>query len=206
MKDYAVEIKVRNNWLLAKMLATGFETAAELSRACCVSQSTIGELLNLKAPFQNPDGTWRAPVARIAEALRCLPEDICPPQHRDSPLRKNTATFEASATEVFDICYSLRSVAQPAIALLEARQDAELFNSLVHTLPERERRIIEARFGLIDGEERTLQSLAKEMGVNKERVRQIEARGLRRLKTIIRSRAPWLKPRERESKDMGAEG
>jgi len=53
---------------------------------------------------------------------------------------------------------------------------------LSETLTDRERRVIEARFGLDGGERRTLEDISKDFGVTRERIRQIEAKAMLRLK------------------------
>jgi len=59
----------------------------------------------------------------------------------------------------------------------------ELLKLLVE-LPERERRVLELRFGLIDGIVRTLEEVGREFNVTRERIRQIEAKALYRLKSL----------------------
>ncbi len=49
-----------------------------------------------------------------------------------------------------------------------------------------ERRVIELRFGLIDGESKTLDSIGKEFGITRERVRQIETQALNKLRAITK--------------------
>jgi len=58
----------------------------------------------------------------------------------------------------------------------------EQINEVLQKLPERERRIIQLRFGLNDGRYRTLEEVGKEFGITRERIRQIEAKVLRRLR------------------------
>ncbi len=60
------------------------------------------------------------------------------------------------------------------------RQD--LATALDH-LSERERRIIDLRYGLVDGQRRTLEEVGRVLGMTRERARQIEAEALRRLRT-----------------------
>jgi RNA polymerase primary sigma factor len=59
---------------------------------------------------------------------------------------------------------------------------AEALRQAVDQLEPREKEVIELRFGLRDGHHRTLQELGDELGVTRERIRQIEAKALRRLR------------------------
>ena len=63
----------------------------------------------------------------------------------------------------------------------------ELMNAL-DTLTDRERKVLELRFGLIDGQARTLEEVGREFKVTRERIRQIEAKALRKLRHPSRSR------------------
>ena len=64
----------------------------------------------------------------------------------------------------------------------------EQLKELLASLPARERRVIELRFGLSDGRSRTLEEVGEEFHVTRERVRQIEAKALRKLRHPSRSR------------------
>ncbi len=59
---------------------------------------------------------------------------------------------------------------------------------VLDTLNDRERRVLELRFGLKDGRSRTLEEVGKEFGVTRERIRQIEAKALRKLRHPSRSK------------------
>lgn len=63
----------------------------------------------------------------------------------------------------------------------------EELNDILMTLNERERKVLELRFGLVDGTPRTLEEVGKEFNVTRERIRQIEAKALRKLKHPSRS-------------------
>ncbi len=58
----------------------------------------------------------------------------------------------------------------------------EKLQSVLGTLTERERKVLEYRFGLLDGYERTLEEVGKQYKVTRERIRQIEAKALRKLR------------------------
>ena len=68
----------------------------------------------------------------------------------------------------------------------------EQVEQVLETLNDRERRVVQLRFGLEDGRSRTLEEVGREFGVTRERIRQIEAQAMRKLRHP--SRAP--KPRD----------
>lgn len=64
----------------------------------------------------------------------------------------------------------------------------EHIDALLEDLKERERQVIVLRFGLEDGHPRTLEEVGKEFNVTRERIRQIEAKALRKLRNPVRSK------------------
>jgi RNA polymerase primary sigma factor len=60
---------------------------------------------------------------------------------------------------------------------------SEHLETVLEKLPPREARILQLRYGLINGQNLTLNEVGRKMGVTRERVRQIEAQALRRLRT-----------------------
>ena len=64
----------------------------------------------------------------------------------------------------------------------------EQVSEVLDTLTDRESRVLQLRFGLEDGRSRTLEEVGREFGVTRERIRQIEAKALRKLRHPTRSR------------------
>ena len=64
----------------------------------------------------------------------------------------------------------------------------EQLGEVLGTLSERERQVLCMRFGLLDGQGRTLEEVGRQWGVTRERIRQIEAKALRKLRHPSRSR------------------
>ncbi|MBQ1374886.1 MAG: RNA polymerase sigma factor RpoD, partial [Clostridia bacterium] len=64
----------------------------------------------------------------------------------------------------------------------------EQLADVLKTLTDREATVLQRRFGLIDGRARTLEEVGKEFNVTRERIRQIEAKALRKLRHPSRSK------------------
>ena len=61
-------------------------------------------------------------------------------------------------------------------------------DQVLETLTDREEKVLRMRFGLLDGRSRTLEEVGREFGVTRERIRQIEAKALRKLRHPSRSK------------------
>ena len=70
--------------------------------------------------------------------------------------------------------------------LLEQQDRIALLRKAVKKLEPREQMVISMRYGLIDGNFRTLEECGQHFGVSRERIRQVEVRALRKLKWIIK--------------------
>ena len=79
------------------------------------------------------------------------------------------------------------SALSPADSAAFSMLRAELSTAL-ESLTDRERQVVQLRFGLIDGRARTLEEVGKEFNVTRERIRQIEAKALRKLRHPSRSK------------------
>ena len=79
-----------------------------------------------------------------------------------------------------------REAVSPAAAASLTMLHSEV-QGVLDTLTPRERRVLQLRFGLMDGHQRTLEEVGKRVGVTRERIRQIEAKALRKLRQPSRS-------------------
>jgi len=94
---------------------------------------------------------------------------------------------EEAASDTLGDFIEDKTVPQPAeVATNELLK--EQLNDILASLPPKERRVVELRFGLGDGRRRTLEEVGQEFNVTRERVRQIEAKALRKLRHPSRSR------------------
>ena len=64
----------------------------------------------------------------------------------------------------------------------------EQLDDVLATLTPREAKVLQLRFGLVDGRQRTLEEVGKEFNVTRERIRQIESKALRKLRHPSRSK------------------
>ena len=69
-------------------------------------------------------------------------------------------------------------------ALLREVEDDQLIQDLLETLTPRQQDVMKLRFGLDDGQRRTLEEVGEEFGVTRERIRQIESKAIRRLRVL----------------------
>jgi hypothetical protein len=91
-------------------------------------------------------------------------------------------------TEIFSSSQELTlCVVSPADAVININLK-EMTEQVLNMLTPGEERVIKMRFGLEDGTERTLEEVGRAFGVTRERIRQIEAKALRKLRHPSRSR------------------
>ena len=115
------------------------------------------------------------PVEKVQEVLKVSQE----PVSLETPIGEEEDSHIGDFIEDREATVPLEAA---SFALLQ-----EHLRGVLGTLNEREKRVIEYRFGLLDGHPRTLEEVGREFGVTRERIRQIESKTLNKLKHPLRS-------------------
>ena len=148
------------------------ETINKLIR---VSRQLLQELGREPTPEEISDG-MNMPVERVREILKISQE----------PVSLETPIGEEEDSHLGDFIQD-DNVPVPADAAAFTLLKEQLVEVL-STLTDREQKVLRLRFGLDDGRARTLEEVGKEFNVTRERIRQIEAKALRKLRHPSRSR------------------
>ncbi len=148
------------------------ETINKLIR---VSRQLLQELGREPTPEEIAE-QMNMPVERVREILKISQE----------PVSLETPIGEEEDSHLGDFIQddNVPVPADAAAFTLLKEQRVEVLG----TLPEREQKVLRLRFGLDDGRARTLEEVGKEFNVTRERIRQIEAKALRKLRHPSRSR------------------
>ena len=102
------------------------------------------------------------------------------------PVSLETPIGEEDDSHLGDFIKDERSLSPEEYATNEMLKDE--ISQVLETLTEREEKVVRLRFGLEDGKPRTLEEVGQMFGVTRERIRQIEAKALRKLRHPSRSR------------------
>ena len=101
------------------------------------------------------------------------------------PVSLETPIGEEEDSQLGDFIEDSQAVVPPDAASFSMLQ--EQLTQVLDGLADRERKVIELRFGLVDGHPRTLEEVGREFGVTRERIRQIESKTLAKLRHPSRS-------------------
>ena len=118
----------------------------------------------------------RLPLERVREIIR-ISQD---------PVSLETPIGEEEDSHLGDFIPDEEAPAPAEAASLTLLK--EQLDEVLNTLTEREGKVLRLRFGLEDGRQRTLEEVGKEFNVTRERIRQIEAKALRKLRHPSRSK------------------
>ena len=124
----------------------------------------------------------------LAEAMESTPERILEIQKLAiEPVSLETPIGEEEDTFLGDLIEDRASVTPYQAAVHQMLSDQ--INQALSTLTDREHKILRMRFGLDDDRTHTLEEIGKRLGVTRERIRQIEAKAIRKMRHHSRSKA-----------------
>ena len=183
-------------WWIRQAITRSIADQARTIRIPVHMTETINKIIRVSRLFVQEYGRepaaqeiakqMRIPVGKVKEILKIS----------QVPISLQTPIGDEGDTHFGDFIEDKRAIS-PANATLQSMLKDEIAGVL-HTLDERERKILELRFGIHDGTTRTLEEVGSEFNVTRERVRQIESKALRKLRHPTRSR------RIRQFLDMAA--
>ncbi len=122
------------------------------------------------------DRRWRRAASKVRRIIRIAQE----PMSLETPIGSEENSYLGDFIEDETVMGPVDAASKQLLK--------EQLHDILGSLSERERKVLEMRFGLNDGQGRTLEEVGTEFGVTRERIRQIEAKALRKLRHPIRSR------------------
>ncbi|MBN1869472.1 MAG: RNA polymerase sigma factor RpoD [Candidatus Omnitrophica bacterium] len=173
-------------WWIRQAITRSIADQARTIRIPVHMTETINKIIRVSRLFVQEFGReptaqeiakqMRIPIGKVKEILKIS----------QVPISLQTPIGDEGDTHFGDFIEDKKAVS-PANATLQSMLKDEITHVL-NTLDDRERKILELRFGIHDGTTRTLEEVGSEFNVTRERVRQIESKALRKLRHPTRSR------------------
>lgn len=173
-------------WWIRQAITRSIADQARTIRIPVHMTETINKIIRVSRLFVQEYGReptaqeiakqMRIPISKVKEILKIS----------QVPISLQTPIGDEGDTHFGDFIEDRKAVS-PANATVQSMLKEEI-SSVLSTLDERERKILELRFGIHDGSTRTLEEVGSEFNVTRERVRQIESKALRKLRHPTRSR------------------
>jgi RNA polymerase primary sigma factor len=172
-------------WWIRQAITRAIADQARTIRIPVHMVETINKLVRIQRQLLQDLG--REPTAQeIAVQMEMTPEKVREIQKvSQDPVSLETPIGEEEDSHLGDFIEDYDAVIPLDAASFILLQ--EQLESVLHTLSDREKKVIELRFGLMDGTPRTLEEVGKEFGVTRERIRQIESKTLSKLRHPSRS-------------------
>jgi RNA polymerase primary sigma factor len=162
------------------------------------SISDQGRMIRVPVYMNELIAKWKKKKEQLTQKLKHIPTDeeiarkIKIPKDKIEQINfwmsTTTSSLEAplsddSEKQISDLVED--QTAQPPDAAIEHLFDKERLNNLLDIMSDREREVLDLRFGLADTRPHTLAEVAKKLGVSRERIRQIEEAALKKLRKFV---------------------
>ena len=174
-------------WWIRQAITRAIADQARTIRIPVHMVETINKLTRIQRQLVQELG--RDPTA---EEISAKMDGISPEKVREiqkialEPVSLETPIGEEDDSHLGDFIEDKNSLSPDQYASNQLLKDE--INNVLSGLTEREEKVLRLRFGLYDGRTRTLEEVGKEFNVTRERIRQIEAKALRKLKHPTRSK------------------
>ena len=174
-------------WWIRQAITRAIADQARTIRIPVHMVETINKLTRVQRQLVQELG--REPTA---EEISARLEDISPEKVREiqkialEPVSLETPIGEEEDSHLGDFIEDERAMSPDEYANNQLLK--EEIDTVLSDLTEREEKVLRLRFGLNDGHTRTLEEVGKEFNVTRERIRQIEAKAIRKLKSPARSK------------------
>jgi RNA polymerase primary sigma factor len=186
--DYTKGYKLSTyaTWWIRQSVTRALADQARTIRVPVHMVETINKMSKMQRKLTLELG-YEPSVAELAQALDMPEEKVMEiMQIAREPASLETPIGEEDDSNLGDFVADNNAVTPEGN--VESVMLREHIDTLLEDLKERERQVIVLRFGLEDGHPRTLEEVGKEFNVTRERIRQIEAKALRKLRNPVRSK------------------
>jgi RNA polymerase primary sigma factor len=173
-------------WWIRQAITRAIADQARTIRIPVHMVETINKLIRVSRQLLQELGREPSPE-EIAEKMDLTPEKVREIMKiAQEPVSLETPIGEEDDSHLGDFIEDQDALAPSDAAAYELLK--EQLEDVLDTLTEREENVLRLRFGLDDGRTRTLEEVGKVFGVTRERIRQIEAKALRKLRHPSRSK------------------
>jgi len=174
------------HWWIRQAITRAIADQARTIRIPVHMVETINKLLRVSRRLVQEYG--REPtIEEISRAMEVSPEKVREVlKISQEPVSLETPIGEENDSHLGDFIEDRSALAPADAASFQLLK--EQVDDVLSTLNDREKRVLQLRFGLEDDRSRTLEEVGREFGVTRERIRQIEAKALRKLRQPSRSK------------------
>ncbi len=184
--DKGFKLSTYATWWIRQSVTRALADQARTIRVPVHMVETINRMSKMQRKLTLELG-YEPSTAELAEALEMTEDKVLEiMQIAREPASLETPIGEEDDSNLGDFVKDDKTVTPEQN--IESVMLREHIDILLQDLKEREKQVIVLRFGLEDGHPRTLEEVGKEFNVTRERIRQIEAKALRKLRNPVRSK------------------
>ncbi len=174
-------------WWIRQAITRAMADQARTIRIPVHMVEVINKLARVQRQLLQDLGREPSPE-ELARELDMTPEKVVEVQkYGREPISLSTPLGEDGDSEFGDLIEDVEAVSPVEASVAKARNEA--IERLLAGLTDREARVIKSRYGLVDGISKTLDQIGEELGVTRERIRQIEAKTMHKLQHPSRAQA-----------------